>query len=99
MTKCWSDLTLNRADTVVNVEALVVEECRRTISYLKGYSYPKLYCKKLSNQKPTANTVSFLTKKKQLYTACVLRVKNFYLSNLLSICAFLYEANLNKAKL
>ena len=24
-----------------------------TISYLKGYSYPKLYCKKLSNQKPT----------------------------------------------
>ena len=64
MTKCWSNLTLNRADTVVNVEALVVEECRRTISYLKGYSYPKLYCKKLSNQKPTANTVSFFTKKK-----------------------------------
>ena len=24
-----------------------------TISYLKGYSYAKLYCKKLSNQKPT----------------------------------------------
>ena len=25
----------------------------RTISYLKVYSYPKLYFKKLSNQKPT----------------------------------------------
>ena len=25
----------------------------RTISYLKVYSYPKLYCKKPSNQKPT----------------------------------------------
>ena len=62
-----ANLTLNRADTVVNVEALLVEECRRTISYLKGYSYPKLYCKKLSNQKPTANTVSFLTRKTTLY--------------------------------
>ena len=25
---------------------------------LKGHSYPKLYCKKLSNQKPTVNIVS-----------------------------------------
>ena len=25
---------------------------------MKRYSYPKLYCKKLSNQKPMANTVS-----------------------------------------
>ena len=33
------------------------EECRQTISYLQGYSCPNLYCKKLSNQKPTAKTV------------------------------------------
>ena len=59
-TKCWSHLTLKYyANTFEKANAQLVElECRRTISYLKGYCYPKLYCKKLSNQKPTANTVS-----------------------------------------
>ena len=42
----------------VKVDAQIVEDRWRTISYMKRYSYPKLYCKKLSNQKPTANTVS-----------------------------------------
>ena len=30
----------------VKVDAQIEEECRRTISYLKKYCYPKLYCKK-----------------------------------------------------
>ena len=44
------------------VDAQIEEKCRRTISYLQGYSCPKLYTavyinyKKLSNQKPSANT-------------------------------------------
>ena len=38
-------------------DAQIEENCRRAIHYLQGYSKPKLYCKKLSNQKPTANTV------------------------------------------
>ena len=46
------------ANTFVRVDAQIEEECRQTISYLKGYAYPKLYCKKLGNQKPTANIVS-----------------------------------------
>ena len=58
-TKCRSHLTLKYyANTFEKPNAQLVEECRRTISYLKGYCYPKLYGKKLSNQKPTANTVS-----------------------------------------
>ena len=46
------------ANTFVKVDAQIEEDCRQTISYLKGYSYLKLYCKKQSNQKPTANIVS-----------------------------------------
>ena len=58
-TKCWSHLTLKYyANTFEKANTQLVEECRRTISYLKGYCYPKLYRKKLSNQNPTANTVS-----------------------------------------
>ena len=46
-TKCWSHLTLEYyANTFEKANAELVEACRRTISYLKGYCYPKLYCKK-----------------------------------------------------
>ena len=58
-TKCWSNVTLKcYANTFVKVDTRIEVECRQTISYLKGYSYLKLYCKKQSNQKPTANIVS-----------------------------------------
>ena len=51
--KCWSNLTWKcYANTFGKVDAQLVKECWRTISYRK------FYCKKLSNQKPTANTVS-----------------------------------------
>ena len=40
----------------MKVAAQIVEESWQTISHLRGYSYPELYCKKLSNQKPMANT-------------------------------------------
>ena len=46
------------ANTFVKVDAQIEEDSRQTIYYLKGYSYLKLYFKKQSNQKPTANTVS-----------------------------------------
>ena len=41
----------------MKVDAQIEEKCRRTISYLQGYSCPKLYIsfKKLSNQKRSAN--------------------------------------------
>ena len=52
----------------MKVDALVVEECRRITTYLKGYSYPKLYCKKLRNQKPKANTVSFSTRRTTFFS-------------------------------
>ena len=42
------------------LDAQIDEDCRQTISYLKAYSYLKLYCKKQSNQKLTANTVGTL---------------------------------------
>ena len=69
-------------NTIMQVE----EECRQTIFYLKGYSYPKLYYNKMNtNQKPTANTVSS-TKRT---TLCRMRrLKNFCLSKLLCICPF-----------
>ena len=53
-TKCWSNLTLKcNANTFVKADAKIKKECRRTISYLQGYSCPKLYCKKLSNNAET----------------------------------------------
>ena len=74
----------------------MVEECRRTVSYLKGYSYSKLYCKNLRNQKPTATQL--VLQEEQLYAEYDLRLKAFYSYNLLNICAFLFITNLNKAK-
>ena len=33
----------------MKVDVQIIEECgRRTISYLKGYSYPKIYCQELN---------------------------------------------------
>ena len=62
-TKCWSNLTLKyyTNNTSLKVTARIEVECRQNISYrkeLKGHSYLKLYCKKQSNQKPTATIVS-----------------------------------------
>ena len=77
----------------------IEEECRRTISCLKGYSYLKLYHNKLSNQKPTANAVSWSITRRT--TLCWVRShtkRNFYSSNLLCIYPSLFEKNLNRAK-
>ena len=85
-TKCWSNLTL-KCYAYTFVKAQLEEECRQTIFFFKGHSYPKLYCIKMNtNQKPTANTVSS-TKRK---TLCWMRgeIKNFCLSKLLCICPF-----------
>ena len=58
-TGCWSNLTLKCYDKIweswCTSGGTVLKDY---ISYLKGYSYPKLYCKKLNNQNPTANIVS-----------------------------------------
>ena len=57
-TECWPNLTLKcNVNTFVKVDGQIEEECRQTISYLQRYSCPKLYCKKLSYQTPTANKV------------------------------------------
>ena len=68
------------------MKAQLEEECRQTIFFFKGHSYPKLYYNKMNtNQKPTANTVSS-TKRT---TLCRMRrLKNFCLSKLLCICPF-----------
>ena len=42
------------------------------IPYLKGYYYPKLYCKKLSNQKPGANKLA--PQEEELYAECTVRL-------------------------
>ena len=62
--KCWSNESLKcYAKKFVTVDRPTEKtECCLTISYLKGYSYPNLCCKKKkknwTSQKPTANTVS-----------------------------------------
>ena len=61
-----SNLTLKfYANTFVKVDAQIEEECRRTISYLKGWSCLKLYCKKLSNRNP--RRVQLALQEEQLY--------------------------------
>ena len=42
----------------LSADLFIEEEWRRTIFYLQGHPCPKLYCEKLSNQKPTANQYS-----------------------------------------
>ena len=91
------NLTECNANTFVKVDAQIGDECRRTISYLQGYSCPKLYCKKQSYQKPTANTVRN-TRTELLYAECGATLKNFYLSKLLCFCSSLFEKNRNNAK-
>ena len=55
----WDSLLKCHANTFVKVYAQTEKECRQTSCYLQGYSYTKLYRKKLSTQKPMANTVGF----------------------------------------
>ena len=90
------NLTKYYADTLGKVDGHIVEDSRRTISYLKGYSYSKLYCKNPSDQKPTA--IQLTLQEEQLYAECGMRFKSFYSLNLLNICTFLFITNLNKAK-
>ena len=91
----WSNLTLKcYPNTFVKVDARIDEDCLQTIPYLKGYSCLKMHCKKLSNQKLTANTVSTL--RRTILSDCVVILKNLCSSNLLCICPSLLETNLNK---
>ena len=53
------------ANRFVKVNAQTEEENRRTISFLRGYSYPKLYCKKLSNQ--PIRRIQLALQEEQLY--------------------------------
>ena len=91
--KCWSNLTLTCNDnTFAKADAQIEEECRRTTSYLQGYSCPRLFCKKLSNEKPTARNT-------RRTTLCWMRNKIKELPFIkLFICSSLLETNLNKAK-
>ena len=66
--------------SIVKVDAQIEEKCRRTISYLKGYSYPKLYYKKLSNQKPTTNTVSTTRKTTLCWMRAEIKERHFFIS-------------------
>ena len=53
----WSNFTSQcNANVFVKVDAQIEEECRRTTSYLQGYSCPKLHCKKLSTIRNTRRT-------------------------------------------
>ena len=77
-------------NTIMQVE----EECRQTIFYLKGYSYPKLYYNKMNiNQKPTANTVSS-TKRKTLRWMRGEIYKLMFIKVIVYL-PFLFEKNLN----
>ena len=83
----------------MKVDAQIEKECWRTISFLRGSSYPKIYCKKLSNQKPilyTANTVSITRRK----TLCLMRceIKEFLFINEFVLFFQKKNLNLNKAK-
>ena len=54
-------------------------------------------CKKLSNQRPTENTVRN-TRRTTLYAECGARLNSFYLSKLLCIFPSFFAKNLNKAR-
>ena len=72
-TGCWSNLTLKCYATIweswCTSGGRVLKDY---ISYLKGYYYSKLYCKKLSNQKPRANKLAL--QEEELYAECAARL-------------------------
>ena len=73
----WSNFTSQcNANVFVKVDAQIEEECRRTTSYLQGYSCPKLHW----------NWVQFATQEERLNAECGADWKNFYLSKLLCFC-------------
>ena len=78
----------------MKVDVQIEENCPRTISW-ESILAQNFSCKKLSNQKPTANTV----RNTRRTTLCWMgaRLKNFHSSNLLCICPSLFETYLNKA--
>ena len=88
------NLKMLYVNTFVKVDTQIEEDCRQTISYLKGYSYLRLYCKKQSNQKLTANTVSTLRRTILSWVRSDIR-ELLYSSNLLCIWPSLLDTNLN----
>ena len=58
---------------------------------MQGYPYPKLYRKRLSNQKPTVNTARTKgsVQEERLHAQSGVRLKNFYLSKFL--CALFFS--------
>ena len=94
-TKCWSNLTL-KSYAYSFVKAQVEEECRRTIFYLKEYSYLLLYYNKMdTNQKSTRRQLA--VQKEKLCAECG-GEKNFCLSKLLCIFPFFSKKISSKAK-
>ena len=84
----------------MKVDAQIEEDCRQTISYLKGYnSYLKLYCKKQSNQKRTVNTVSTTRRTTLRWVLSNIKELLFIkLSDFVFVPPALLKSNLNKAK-
>ena len=77
-TNSWSNLTLKcNANTFVKIDARIEGKLPADyISYLQGHSCPSFSCKKLNNQKHTANTVrnirrTTFTVRRQLSSICV----------------------------
>ena len=85
----WSNFTLqSNANTFVKVDAQIEEECRRTLSYLQGYSCPKplLQETEYSSQHKKSVLNAGQTERTSIYQSCCL-------------FAFLFlKRHLNKAK-
>ena len=76
----WESLLKCHGNTFVKVNAQTEKECRQTSCYLQGYSYTKLYRKKLSTQKPMANTkrTTLCWMRKLLDPTCIFNIFDFW---------------------
>ena len=77
----------------MKVDTQIEDNCRRTISYLQGYSCPKTSVTRnwlIRNLR----RIQFAIQEEQLYAECGTR----YLSKLLCIFSSLFTKNLNKAR-
>ena len=93
-TNSWSNLTLKcNANTFVKVDARIAENCRRTISYLQGYSSPELQLQETELSETHGEYSSQYKKNNLMLNAG----QDKRISNLICICPYLFQTYLKKA--
>ena len=64
----------SKCNTFVKVDTQIEDNCRRTISYLQGCSYPKIQLQEIDRVIKNLRRLQFAVQEEQLYAVCGARL-------------------------